>query len=36
MTVVRATQVFLVVRSGNEGYVTKLGGETVERPETVF
>ena len=29
-------QVFLVVRSGNEGYVTKLDGETVERPETVF
>ena len=32
----RDTQVFLVVRSGNEGYVTKLDGETVERPETVF
>ena len=30
------TQVFLVVRSGNEGYVTKLDGETDERPETVF
>jgi len=29
-------QVFLVVRSGNEGYLTKLDGETVERPETVF
>ena len=28
-------QVFLVVRSGNEGYVTKLDGETAERPETV-
>jgi len=28
--------VFLVVRSGNEGYVTKLDGETVERPETVY
>jgi uncharacterized RmlC-like cupin family protein len=30
------TQVFLVVRSGNEGYVTKLDGETVEDPETVY
>ena len=29
-------QVFLVVRSGNEGHVTKLDGETAERPETVF
>jgi uncharacterized RmlC-like cupin family protein len=29
-------QVFLVVRSGNEGYVTKLDGETIERPETVY
>ena len=29
-------QVFLVVRSGNEGYVTKLDGEIIERPETVF
>jgi len=28
-------QVFLVVRSGNEGYVTKLDGDTVEPPETV-
>lgn len=32
----RDTQVFLVVRSGNEGYVTKLDGEAVEQPETVF
>ena|SRR5258706_8662808 len=32
----RDAQVFLVVRSGNEGFVTKLEGETVERPETVF
>ena len=30
------TQVFLVVRSGNEGYVTKLDGKTVEDPETVY
>ena len=29
-------QVFLGVRSGNEAYVTKLDGETAERPETVF
>lgn len=27
---------FLVVRSGNEGFVAKLDGETAERPETVF
>ena len=32
----RDAQVFLVVRSGNEGYVTKLDGETVEDPETVY
>ena len=32
----RDTQVFLVVRSGNEGFVTKLDGETVERPETLY
>ena len=30
------TQVFLVVRSGNEGYVTKLDAAPVEQPETVF
>jgi uncharacterized RmlC-like cupin family protein len=30
------TQEFLVVRSGNEGYVTKLDGELAERPETVY
>src|SRR5262249_11689812 len=29
-------QEFLVVRSGNEGFVTKLDGELSERPETVF
>ena len=32
----RETVDFVVVRSGNEGFVTKLDGAPVEQPETVF
>ena len=32
----RETVDFVVVRSGNEGYVTKLDAVPVEQPDTVF